>query len=245
MTEEFQRTEILFGEENMAILANARVAVFGIGGVGSFVTESLARAGVGTLDLIDFDTVSISNLNRQLLALYDTVGRKKVEVMKERISQINKRATVNIYDCYYGKENENDFDFSQYDYVVDAIDVVTSKLLLIKKCQEVGTPIISSMGTGNKVEPEQLTFSDIYKTSVCPLAKVMRKECKNLGIKKLKVLYSKELPKKPNLTEAMLEEAKESGRRSIPGSTSFVPATAGLMIGSAVIRELIGMKVKF
>lgn len=245
MTEEFQRTEILFGEENMAILANARVAVFGIGGVGSFVTESLARAGVGTLDLIDFDTVSISNLNRQLLALYDTIGRKKVEVMKERIGKINKRATVNIYDCYYGKENEEKFDFSKYDYVVDAIDVVTSKLLIIKKCQEVGTPIISSMGTGNKVQPEQLTFSDIYKTSVCPLAKVMRKECKNLGIKKLKVLYSKELPKKPNLTKEMLEEAKQAGRRSIPGSTSFVPATAGLMIASAVIRELIGMKVNF
>ena len=242
MREEFQRTHILFGSEKMATLANARVAVFGVGGVGSSAVEALARSGIGTLDLIDFDTVSISNLNRQILALYDTVGRPKVEVMKERILQINKEAVVNIHKCYYGKENEDAFRFEDYDYVVDAIDVVTSKLLIAKKCQDAKTPLISSMGTGNKVHPELLEVSDIYKTSVCPLAKVMRKECKERGIKKLKVVYSKELPKKPQLTEAMMEEAKASGRRSIPGSTAFVPSTAGLIIASTVVRELTGIE---
>lgn len=241
MRAEFQRTEILFGSDKMATLANAKVAVFGVGGVGSFVAEALARSGVGTIDLIDFDTVSISNLNRQVLALYDTIGRPKVEVMKERIANINKEAIVNAHCCYYGKENEDEFSFEQYDYVIDAIDVVTSKLLIAQKCQETKTPLISSMGTGNKVHPELLEVSDIYKTSVCPLAKVMRKECKARGIKKLKVVYSKELPKKPNLTEAMKEEAKNAGRRSIPGSTAFVPSTAGLLIASVVVRELTGI----
>ena len=162
--------------------------------------------------------------------------------MKERILQINKEAVVNIHKCYYGKENEDAFRFEDYDYVVDAIDVVTSKLLIAKKCQDAKTPLISSMGTGNKVHPELLEVSDIYKTSVCPLAKVMRKECKERGIKKLKVVYSKELPKKPQLTEAMIEEAKASGRRSIPGSTAFVPSTAGLIIASTVVRELTGIE---
>ena len=242
MREEFQRTEILFGSDKMATLANARVAVFGVGGVGSSVVEALARSGIGTLDLIDFDTVSVSNLNRQILALYDTIGRPKVDVMKERIANINKEAVVNAHRCYYGKENEDAFSFEQYDYVVDAIDVVTSKLLIAEKCQQAGTPLISSMGTGNKVHPELLEVSDIYKTSVCPLAKVMRRECKTRGIKKLKVVYSKELPKKPTLTEEMLEEAKASGRRSIPGSTTFVPSTAGLIIASTVVRELAGIE---
>lgn len=242
MREEFQRTEILFGSDKMAALANAKVAIFGVGGVGSSVAEALARSGIGTIDLIDFDTVSISNLNRQVLALYDTIGRPKVEVMKERIANINKEAIVNVHCCYYGKENEDAFSFEQYDYVIDAIDVVTSKLLIAQKCQQTKTPLISSMGTGNKVHPELLEVSDIYKTSVCPLAKVMRRECKARGIKKLKVVYSKELPKKPNLTEAMKEEAKNAGRRSIPGSTAFVPSTAGLLIASVVVRELTGIE---
>lgn len=242
MREEFQRTEILFGSDKMATLANSRVAVFGVGGVGSSVIEALARSGIGTLDIIDFDTVSISNLNRQIVALYNTIGRPKVEVMKERILNINKEAVVNIHCCYYGKENEDQFRFEDYDYVVDAIDVVTSKLLIAQKCQEAKTPLISSMGTGNKVHPELLEISDIYKTSVCPLAKVMRRECKARGIKKLKVLYSKEVAKKPMLTEQMMEEAKAAGRRSIPGSTAFVPSTAGLIIASAVVRDLTGIQ---
>lgn len=242
MKEQFQRTELLLGTDGMAALASARVAVFGVGGVGSYVAEALARGGIGSLDLIDSDKIALSNINRQIPALFNTVGRAKVEVMKERIAQINPDAQVQAHVCYYGKENEDAFDFQNFDYVVDAIDSVTSKLLLIEKCQEAGTPLISSMGTGNKLHPELFELTDIYKTSVCPLAKVMRKECKARGIKKLRVLYSKEQPLKPELPEEMQREAKESGRRSIPASISFVPATAGLLIAGEVIRSLAGVK---
>ncbi len=236
MSENFTRTEMLLGAAAMEKLKNSRVAVFGVGGVGGYTVEALARSGVGTIDVIDNDEVALSNINRQIIATVNTVGMSKVEVAKQRILSINPDAKVNAHNTFYLPESSDEFDFSAYDYVVDAIDTVTAKISLVMKCNEAGTPIISSMGTGNKLNPCELEVTDIYKTSVCPLARVMRKELKDRGIKKLKVVYSKEEPIKPKLPE--VEEAA-SGRRAIPGSTAFVPSVAGLIIASEVIKDLI------
>ncbi len=237
MKEQFQRTQLLLGSENMEKLANARVAVFGVGGVGGYVVEALVRSGVGTIDLIDDDDVCLSNINRQIIATTKTVGRPKVEVAKERILEINPDAKVNIYKTFYLPENKEMFDFTQYDYVVDAIDTVTGKITLVMQAKEANVPIISSMGAGNKLNPAMFEVADIYKTSVCPLAKVMRRELKKRGIKKLKVVYSKEEP----ITPLPSDEKNESGRRSIPGSNAFVPSVVGLIIASEVIKDIIGI----
>ena len=231
--ERFKRSEMLLGKEGMEKIKNTRVAVFGVGGVGSYAAMALVRSGIHHIDVIDNDTVSITNINRQLIANIKTVGRKKTEVMKEMLLDINENASVNAYDLFFYKDTVCKFDFSSYDYVIDAIDTVTSKLLLIEKCNESGTKIISSMGTGNKFDPTKLEISDIYKTSVCPLARVMRYELKKRGIKKLTVLYSTEIPKKPIFND------EDDVRRSTPGSMSFVPSAAGLIIASKVINDII------
>ena len=228
MSERFQRTEMLIGEEGLNQLSKAHVAVFGIGGVGGYVVEALARCGVGELTLVDRDVVSTSNLNRQIIALESTVGRSKTEVMKERIGQICPDTIVHAHETFFLPENSHTFPFETYDYVVDAVDTVTAKIEIIMKCQGLNVPVISSMGTGNKLDPSKLQLADIYKTSMCPLATVMRKELKNRGVKKLKVVYSTEEPVANHRT---------------PGSISFVPATAGLLIASAVVRDLIGKEV--
>lgn len=233
MLNRFSRTELLLGEEKMKKLSSSRVAIFGIGGVGGYVAEALARSGVGFLDLIDNDTVSLTNINRQIIALSSTVGKYKVDVMKERILDINPEASVKTYKTFYMPETQDEFDFTQYDYIVDAIDTVTAKLTLIENAQKSSVPIISSMGTGNKLEASMLQISDISKTSVCPLARVMRYELKKRGIKKLKVLYSTEQPVK------LKKESEETTiKRQVPGSTSFVPPAAGLLIASEVIKDL-------
>lgn len=233
MKQEFSRTGLLYGEEAMDRLAKSRVAIFGVGGVGGYVAEALARCGVGTIDLIDHDTVSITNINRQIIALHSTVGKYKVDVMKERILDINPEAIVNIYKCFYLPETASQFDFSKYDYVVDAVDTVTAKLQLVVEAKESKVPIISSMGAGNKVKPEMFMVDDIFKTSVCPLAKVMRKELKARGIRKLKVVYSKEMPVKHKW-----ESDEQCEKRSLPGSTAFSPSVAGLLIASEIVNEL-------
>lgn len=238
MQEMLTRTAMLLGEEAIGVLENCRVAVFGIGGVGGYVAEALARAGVGNLDLIDSDVVCESNLNRQIIALRSTIGRSKVQVMAERIADINPRCRVNVHQCFYLPDTAKEFEFSKYSYVVDAIDTVTGKIQLVMQAKEAGVPIISCMGTGNKLNPTELEVADIYKTSVCPLAKVMRKELKERGIQSLKVLFSKEPPRKPMM---MQEKEREDVRRSTPGSVSFVPSVAGLIIASEVIKDLIGI----
>ncbi len=230
MSDKFVRTRNLIGDEAMEKLANSRVAVFGIGGVGGHVVEALVRSGVGALDLIDRDTVAESNINRQIIATISTVGKYKVDAMKERISDINPDCKVNAYPCFYLPDTKDQFDFSQYDYVVDAVDTVTAKLTLVCEAKEKGVPIISSMGAGNKLNPAMFEVADIYKTTVCPLAKVMRRELKKRGIDKLKVVYSKE--------EAIKPENPSSEER-VPGSTAFVPSVAGLIIASEVIKDLI------
>lgn len=229
------RTELVLGENAMKRLEQAKIAVFGVGGVGGFAVEALARCGVGQIDLYDNDNVSVSNRNRQIIALESTVGRPKVEVMKERIFDINPDICVHAYQTFYLPENADQYDLSGYDYIIDAIDTVTAKLELISRAQAIGVPIISSMGTGNKVNPTLLEVSDIYKTSVCPLAKVMRRECKKRGIEKLKVVYSKEEPRKPQI-ELPKEEC--GSRRAVPGSVSFVPSVAGFILASEVIMEI-------
>lgn len=235
MAEEiFTREEMLLGQEALAKLRRARVAVFGIGGVGSFAAEALARGGIGHLTLVDGDVVSVSNINRQLIALHSTVGRPKVEVMAERIRDICPETEVNIFQTVYGAENRELLDFSAYDYIVDAIDMVTSKLILIEEAKKAGTPILCSMGTGNKLDPTRFEVADIAKTSVCPLAKVMRKELKQRGISGVKVVYSREEARKP-------EVVREEGRRAVPGSISFVPSSAGLILAGEVIREIAGV----
>lgn len=229
--ERFERTELLIGSESLEKLKNAKVIVFGIGGVGSFVCEALARSGVGTIALVDNDTVSKSNMNRQLIALTSTVGLNKTDVMKERILEINPDCNVTSVPCFYTKEKE--VNIEGFDYVVDAIDTVTSKLTLIEEANRLSIPVISCMGTGNKLDPTRFEITDISKTSVCPLARVMRKELKVRGINHLKVLYSKEEPISPenNITEG--------SRRSIPGSVSFVPPVAGMIIAGEVIKDII------
>lgn len=237
MRNQFVRTQMLLGTEGMERLQRAHVAVFGIGGVGGYVAEALARSGIGQLTLIDNDRVSESNLNRQIIATYDTIGREKVRVMQERILSISPETRVITKNCFYLPETAGEFDFFQYSYVVDAIDTVTAKIDLVLQADKAGVPIISCMGTGNKLDPSKLELADIYETSVCPLAKVMRKELRARGISKLKVVYSKEEPIKP-LSELLFEEEKNAGRRAVPGSTAFVPPAAGLLIASQIIREL-------
>ena len=234
MSEIFKRTELLLGESAVKKLSGCRVAVFGIGGVGGYTAEALARSGVGKLDLVDNDTVSESNINRQIIALHSTVGRAKVDVMKERILDINPDAEVRAYNTFFMPETEGEFDFTLYDYVVDAIDTVTGKIALAVKADKAGTPIISSMGAGNKLDPTAFEVADIYKTSVCPLARVMRRELKQRGIKKLKVVYSKEAPLSP-----VSVDENEQHRKQTPGSTAFVPSVAGLIIAGEVIKDLI------
>ncbi len=254
MTEEFSRTELLLGSDAMEQLNNARVAVFGVGGVGGYVAEALARSGVGALDLIDCDTVSLSNINRQIIALHSTVGRFKVDVMKERIADINPDCSVNVHRCFFLPETKDDFDFTQYSYVVDAVDTVTAKIQLVMQAEEAGVPVISSMGAGNKLNPAMFEVADVYKTSVCPLAKVMRRELKQRGIKKLKVVYSKEeaikpvgeLPGEPTAQSGRCSDSQEKGvapkKRSAPGSVAFVPSAAGLIIASEVIKDIVNYK---
>lgn len=239
--DQFSRTELLLGSEAMEKLRNSRVAVFGIGGVGGYAVEALARSGVGALDLIDNDTVSLTNLNRQIIALHSTIGRYKVDVAAERIHDICPHTTVNTYNCFFLPETADMFDFTQYDYVIDAIDTVKGKLEIIKRADMAGTPVISCMGAGNKLDPTRFKVADIYKTSVCPLARVMRYELKRMGIKKLTVVYSEEPPSVPRgeLKNAMLSERDESApRRDIPGSSAFVPSVAGLIIAGEVIKQL-------
>ena len=228
----FSRTEILLGESAMKKLKNARVAVFGVGGVGGYVVEALARSGVGTLDLIDNDRVSESNINRQIIALHSTVGRAKVDVAAERVKDINPNICVYAHQVFYLPETAEQFDFTQYDYVVDAIDTVSGKLALIERAKEANIPVISSMGAGNKLNPIAFEVADIQKTSVCPLARVMRRELKKRGIEHLKVVYSKEEP----LPSPLKDE--ESGK-PIPGSIAFVPSVVGLILASEVIKDLI------
>lgn len=226
---------MLIGKDAVEKLNNSRVAVFGVGGVGGYVVEALSRAGVGNIDIIDNDTISVSNLNRQIIALNSTVGKNKVDVSKARLLDINPNLKVETYKCFFTRNTE--FDFSKYDYVVDAIDTVVGKLELITRAKSANVPIICSMGTGNKMNPTMFEVADISKTSVCPLAKVIRQELKKRRIKKVKVVYSKEMPLKPTVAEDMNVETK--GGRIVPASNSFCPAVAGLIIASEVIKDLI------
>lgn len=228
MLSEFSRTELLLGSQSIKKLNKVNVAVFGVGGVGGYVVEALARSGIGGFELIDNDTVSLTNINRQIIALHSTLGLAKVQVMKQRILDINPKAKVITRQCFFLPENKDDFDFKKYDYVIDAVDTVTAKLQIIIQAKEAGTKVISSMGAGNKLNPCGFEVSDIYKTSVCPLARVMRQECKKRGIKDLKVVYSREKPIK--------------SCSDVPGSTAFVPSVAGLIIASEVIKDLLAQE---
>lgn len=248
MLTQFSRTELLLGKDAMDKLSGSRVAVFGIGGVGGYVCEALVRSGVGRFDLIDDDKVCLTNLNRQIIATRKTVGQYKTDVMKERILEINPDAEVNVHKCFFLPENAEDFPFEEYDYVVDAVDTVTAKIELVMKAQAKNVPIISSMGAGNKLDGSQFRVADIYKTKVCPLAKVMRRELKKRGVKKLKVVYSEEMPTRPIEDMAIScrtncicppgAKHKCTERRDIPGSVAFVPSVAGLIIAGEVIKDL-------
>ncbi len=240
MPSPFSRTELLFGEEAMQVLAHSHVAVFGIGGVGGYVCEALCRSGIGSFDLIDSDRVSITNLNRQIIATRKTLGRRKVEVMKERILDINPQAEVNIHSCFFLPENADAFSFDNYNYVVDAVDTVTAKLALITKCAQTDTPIISCMGAGNKLDPTAFKVGDIFDTRMDPLARVMRRELKKRGIRKCKVVYSEEPPIQPSSNLQPGDENFSAGKvhTNAPGSTSFVPSVAGLILAGEVIKDL-------
>ncbi|MBQ8039906.1 MAG: tRNA threonylcarbamoyladenosine dehydratase [Lachnospiraceae bacterium] len=232
---------MLLGAETLNKLKNAHIAVFGVGGVGGYVVEALARSGVGQFDLIDNDTVALSNINRQIIATHSSVGKYKVDVMKERILDINPDAKVAVHKCFFLPDNSSDFDFKKYTYIVDAIDTVTAKLELIVRANEAEVPIISSMGTGNKLDPTRLEVSDIYSTQVCPLARVMRTELKKRGIEKLKVVYSKEQPIKKEKKEKEQITSENMGRiKDVPGSVAFVPSVAGLIIAGEVIKDIKG-----
>lgn len=233
MDNRFSRLEILIGNSNFNKLVSSHIAIFGVGGVGGYVAEALVRSGIGEITVVDYDTVSLTNLNRQIIALEETIGKKKVDVIRDRIQAINPNCKVHAYDMMYLKETADTIDLSVYDYVVDAVDNISAKLELIERCHMLNVPIISCMGTGNKLDPSLLEITDIYKTTVCPLAKVMRRELKKRNIKKQKVLYSKEYPIKP------LKSDEETNKREVIGSTSFVPSSAGLLIASYVVRELI------
>ena len=236
MQEQFSRTGLLLGSEAVERLQRARVAVFGLGGVGGYTVEALARAGVGQLDLIDRDTISLSNLNRQILATHRTLGMEKTEAARQRVLEINPEAVVRVYPVFYTPDTAADFDFTRYDYIVDAIDTVTAKLALVEQAQAAGTPIICCMGTGNKLDPTRFQVADLAKTSMCPLARVMRKELGKRGIRHVKVVYSQEEALTPTGWE---EEAAALGKRQIPGSVSFVPGAAGLILAGEVIKDLI------
>ena len=250
MLNQFSRTQLLLGQEGMEKLFQARVAVFGIGGVGGYTVEALARSGVGTLDLIDDDRICLTNLNRQIFATHKTVGQYKVDIAQQRILEINPKAVVHTYKTFYAPQTAELFDFSQYDYVVDAIDTVTGKLELVEQAEKAGVPIISSMGAGNKLDPTAFEVADIYETSVCPLARVMRKELKKRGIEKLKVVYSKEPPMTP-IDDMSIScrthcicppgtARKCTQRRQVPGSNAFVPSVVGLIIAGEVVKDLTG-----
>lgn len=249
MLNRFSRTELLIGKKGIESLAHARVAIFGIGGVGGYVAEALARSGVGQFDLIDDDKICVTNINRQIYALTSTIGKYKVDVAKERILDINPDAVVNTYKMFYTPKNADDFNFSIYDYVVDAIDTVVGKLEIIERAKKAGVPVISSMGAGNKMNPAMFEVADISKTSVCPLAKVIRQELKKRRIRKVKVVYSKEIPIKPNNDiEISCKKhcvcppgtvRKCTVKHQIPGSNAFVPSTVGLIIASEVVKDLI------
>ena len=248
MLTQFSRTELLLGKEAMDKLANSRVAVFGIGGVGGYVCEALVRTGVGAFDLIDDDKVCLTNLNRQIIATRKTVGQYKVDVMKERMLEINPKVDVRVHKCFFLPENAEEFPFEEYDYIVDAVDTVTAKISLVMKAQEMNIPIISSMGAGNKLDASKFQVADIYKTKVCPLAKVMRRELKKRGVKKLKVVYSEEQPTRPIEDMSVScrthcicppgAKHKCTERRDIPGSVSFVPSVVGLIIAGEVVKDL-------
>lgn len=252
MLTQFSRTELLFGKEAMDKLAGSKVAVFGIGGVGGYVCEALVRSGVGAFDLIDDDKVCLTNLNRQIIATRSTVGKYKTDVMRDRMLDINPKVDVEVHKCFFLPENADDFPWDSYDYVVDAVDTVTAKIALVMKCKEKDIPIISSMGAGNKLDGSQFKVADIYKTKVCPLAKVMRRELKKRGVKKLKVVYSEEIPTRPIEDMAIScrnncicppgAEHKCTERRDIPGSVAFVPSVAGLIIAGEVAKDLIRVK---
>lgn len=247
---EFSRTELLLGAQAMEKLKNARVAVFGVGGVGGYAVEALARSGVGALDLIDDDRVCLTNINRQIIATRSTVGQYKADVAKARVEDINPKCTVRAYKTFYTPETAGEFDFTQYDYVVDAIDTVTGKIELVMQAKAAGTPIISSMGAGNKLDPTAFEVADIYETTICPLARIMRKELRKRGVEKLKVVYSKEEAMTPIVSEENScrehcicpKDAQRTCtvRRQIPGSTAFVPSVAGLIIGGEVVKDIIG-----
>lgn len=247
MAEQFSRTELLLGKDAIDKLARSRLAVFGVGGVGGYVCEALARSGVGAFDLIDNDRVSLSNINRQIIATHKTVGRYKTEVMKERIMDINPEAEVRIHECFFLPENAGQFPFEEYDYVVDAVDTVTAKIELVLRAHEKGVPVISSMGAGNKLNASAFRVADIYETKVCPLAKVMRRELKKRNVEHLKVVYSEEEPIKPVWGNTGQEAENEEGdagsasRRAIPGSVAFVPSVAGLIIAGEVVKDLAGI----
>ena len=235
MTESLVRTALLLGENAVSRLGKCRVAVFGVGGVGGHCVEALARSGIGALDLIDSDTVCLSNLNRQIIALHSTVGRLKVDAAAERIRDINPDCKVTVYPVFYLPETRDQFDFRAYDYVVDCIDTVKGKLALAEQAQEAGTPIISAMGAGNKLDPTRFEVADIYETSVCPLARVMRTQCRKRGIRRLKVVYSREQPLTPQ------DSSEKKGAHPAPGSVAFVPSVAGLILAGEVIRDLAGV----
>ena len=234
MESRFSRTARVYGPENVKKLAARRVAVFGLGGVGGYAVEALARSGIGALDLTDHDTVSLSNCNRQILATEKTLGMYKTDAARERVLTINPDCAVTVHRAFFLPETANDWDFTRYDYIVDCVDTVTAKLLLIEKAEAAGVPIISAMGTGNKKNPGLLRVSDLYETSVCPLARVMRKECRKRGIEKLKVVWSPEEPAEP------FQDPEEELDPSVPGSTAFVPAVAGLLLSAEVVNDLIG-----
>ena len=234
MNDSFSRTALLLGDEALSRLKNVRVAVFGVGGVGGYAVEALARSGVGALDLIDNDTVAQSNINRQIIALNSTVGQFKADVAAKRVLDINPECKVRAVKVFYMPESADKFDFTQYDYIIDAIDTVKGKLALARQAQDAGTPIISCMGAGNKLDPTSFEVADIYDTSICPLARIMRKECRARGIRHLKVVYSKEMPVRP-----VKKCEEQTVRRDTPGSVSFVPSVAGLILAGEVIMDLI------
>lgn len=245
MEEQFSRTALLLGIDAVEQLHRARVAVFGVGGVGGYVVEALARSGVGHFELIDNDKVCFSNLNRQIIATHKTIGQYKVDVMKERILDINPEAEVTVHKCFFLPENAHEFPFAEYDYIVDAVDTVTAKIELVMRAKEAGIPVISSMGAGNKVNASAFRVADIYETKVCPLAKVMRRELKKRGVKELKVVYSEEMPLKPldEVAAKYADDVNENGdahnvRRSTPGSLAFVPSVAGLIIAGEIVKDL-------
>lgn len=249
MLNQFSRTQLLLGEEAMKTLSEKKVAIFGIGGVGGYVCESLVRTGIGHFDIVDDDKVCLTNLNRQIIATRSTVGKDKVEVMKERMLDINPKADITVHKCFFLPENADQFPFEEYDYVVDAVDTVTAKIEIIMRCKEKGVPVISCMGAGNKLDPSRFRVADIYKTTMCPLAKVMRREMKKRGVKNLKVVFSDEKPVTPiedmsiscrtNCICPPGAERKCTDRRAIPGSTAFAPAVAGLILASEVVKDLV------